>query len=585
MKTLYLPYTLTLEARAVISATGGEPNSSRTLSYIPGSAVRGAVARALGDPGDDPRSARHRLFRRLVLGDRVRYLNAYLDIDGVRSLPAPHSLRHPKYRRSPAGVVEARDLLVAEAGTERLTDLPHGFVGLGKAQPRLDDPAAGARVHHQRDRQAGRAWTERLGNGKEIARGAVFAYEYLEAGRCFAGLIALRGEERELEELRESLEERLPDRVLVGRSRRGGYGGMARLEVGEEKARELAGAGAEGLAPLDADLAPGDRFRALLASPYLGRDPETGQIDPARLEGELLERLDLARDVEKGSHAARVVGRSLSFETAGGFNRKWRLELPQGLAASAGSVLLLEAAEGIPRRAWLELEHSGLGERRTEGYGRIAFLGPPTETIVLRLPASKAAGPPRPEGAPPAEIRALEQRILETKARAELREVAARATGSASTPPPNSLLGRLRVPLRQEPKAALEHLSRWLDGGEHGLKTPALRHLGRCRLGEASRQRTSLAEWLRAVIEDALLEPEEPLTGDSPVADSAPITVEKLLGFQKLAQRYHLSSESEALAVLRGIKPELGAGLIDAALASLALLNETKEGGGDDAPG
>lgn len=46
----YFPYTLTLKSPAVITALGGDPNSSSTLAYIPGAAVRGAVAKAWAIP-------------------------------------------------------------------------------------------------------------------------------------------------------------------------------------------------------------------------------------------------------------------------------------------------------------------------------------------------------------------------------------------------------------------------------------------------------------------------------------------------------------------------------------------------------
>jgi hypothetical protein len=47
MRSYYLPFTLTLRSPAALTALGGDPNS-RTLPYIPGSALRGALARTLG---------------------------------------------------------------------------------------------------------------------------------------------------------------------------------------------------------------------------------------------------------------------------------------------------------------------------------------------------------------------------------------------------------------------------------------------------------------------------------------------------------------------------------------------------------
>ena len=54
----YLSYTLRLESPALLTSLGGDPNSSQSLSYIPGTALRGVVARGLGDPGSDEEKMR-----------------------------------------------------------------------------------------------------------------------------------------------------------------------------------------------------------------------------------------------------------------------------------------------------------------------------------------------------------------------------------------------------------------------------------------------------------------------------------------------------------------------------------------------
>jgi CRISPR-associated protein Csx10 len=68
-----LLYTLTLEEPVLANSLGGEPNSARSLFYIPGGLVRGAAINAY--PGD--KDAADDTFRRLFLDGRTRYLNAY----------------------------------------------------------------------------------------------------------------------------------------------------------------------------------------------------------------------------------------------------------------------------------------------------------------------------------------------------------------------------------------------------------------------------------------------------------------------------------------------------------------------------
>ena len=86
----YLFYRLTLQSPLIVTSRQGDPNSAATQLFIPGSSIRGVVAGRLLNAGTGPESEE---FRRLVLSGEVRYLNAYLEIEGERSLPVPLSWR------------------------------------------------------------------------------------------------------------------------------------------------------------------------------------------------------------------------------------------------------------------------------------------------------------------------------------------------------------------------------------------------------------------------------------------------------------------------------------------------------------
>jgi hypothetical protein len=86
----YYPYTLTLDTPVVLTLPGGDPNSAGSMSFIPGSAVRGAAARALT-------AADAKEFHRLILSGDVSYLNAYVLVGTRRCLPTPVSFRREKY--------------------------------------------------------------------------------------------------------------------------------------------------------------------------------------------------------------------------------------------------------------------------------------------------------------------------------------------------------------------------------------------------------------------------------------------------------------------------------------------------------
>src|SRR5690606_8494300 len=89
-------------------------------------------------------------------------------------------------------------------------------------------PPIGSRFHQQRDRIKGRPWKDRA----EQPHGALFAYEYLEAEQVFRGVVQVMPRARaDIERIKELLG---AGPILVGRSRRAGYGGEADVELAGE---------------------------------------------------------------------------------------------------------------------------------------------------------------------------------------------------------------------------------------------------------------------------------------------------------------------------------------------------------------
>lgn len=542
----YLPYTISLGAPVIFSSLGGDPNSSRALPFIPGSALRGAAAHGLGDPAADP--AQQREFRSLILDGSVRYLNAYPRAGGRRTLPVPASFRMDKDGvPGHDGAIEARDLAAVSGEVDpanstvdwpeaSLMSLSEGFVSIGAAQPQRVEPRRSSRIHQQRDRSRGRAWKEDR-DGREEAHGAIFAFEYLEPGQDFDGLILLRGQtDKECEELAKSVQRCLVSPILLGRSRRGGYGGDAEITWHAPRDREVEGQGL-----VRDDVAAGTEVRVLLTSAYVGRDSMTGQINPAYLAAEIVSAL---------SERVDVLRRRWAFEPVGGFNRKWRLEVPQALACSAGSVLVLRATAPIPIADLIAVEHAGLGERRVEGFGRVVFMEAPASTVVLRTVRDDRV-PRLPGNQPPDLVRVAERRILDGALQREIAVEAARLAKSATSPPTPSLLGRLRTTLRSEPESGIDTLRQWLgDGDGPRLKRPAMDQLDRCRLGGDQRP---LSAWLREMARD----------GDSE-------QLGRLLRLDTIAQRFHVISEDSARQALAARGLSIRSRLIDSVLAALA---------------
>jgi len=539
MTVRYAPYTLTLRSPAVLTSLGSPANGSQTLPFIPGAALRGAAARKLGAPDLDDECMQ--VFRTVILDGGVRFLNAYPRAGQRRALPASVSLGVPKGAFVDPLVAWDLAAFTGEAETpetwpeEALSALPDPFITLGAARPIRVQPVLGSRIHQQRDRVHGRAWKEER-DGLEETHGTVFSFEYLEAHQEFEGLVQVHGNNnKECDAWIDTVKGALSGPILLGRSRRSGYGGDATIAWGTTRERETEGQGL-----VNKDLPIDSIFRVLLTSPYVGRNLDSGQLDPAQLKTEVETAF---------ADRAVVIRHRWRFELAGGFNRKWRLELPQALTCAAGSVLVIKTVAPITYSELLAVEHAGLGERRTEGFGRLLLLQGPTQRLTLHAPSSAAQVVPKAE--PSEFVQFVEARLLDMAIAQAIDEEAARAVKNSTRPfPTPSLLGRLRSVMRGEPQDALSKLQTWLAQEEpHALRRPAMEQLERCRIAEGKR----LSVWLREI------------------ADAQNIQqLRHSLRFDALAQRSHVISEATAIKHLTMRAPWIRARLIESTLAALA---------------
>jgi CRISPR-associated protein Csx10 len=570
----YRHFKLRLRSPAIVSTLSGDPNHAATQPFIPGSAIRGAVAARLLSAGVDGDSDE---FRNLVLSGAVRYLHAYPEIAGDRALPTPLSWKGEKDDPSSAldlaafsGVITDED--DAEEFGDKWPDTtlvsvadPFAASSVSGGARSTEAPRISARVHQQRDRVKGRPWKDRA----ERSHGAIFAYEFLDAEQVFCGAIQVMRADAAFVE---RLEKLLAQPILVGRSRRAGYGGEAALTEFRDTAREYENVTDRVRGGVPAGMC----FRALLTSAYVGRHPATGQIDPTALEHEL--RAELGADVT-------VERRRWDFDVVGGFSQKWRLELPQVLAVRAGSVLVLRANQAIPPEVLLRVEHEGIGERRTEGFGRVLFLEHSEDPATIRLHrearAARQIGE-QTDSTPPLrdfekeQLALVERRIILAAARAELDRIAALdVAAQAHGIPTNSLLGRIRTVFRgvsdeATAQGALRTLATWCsDGGENPnvLRPGARKKLEKCRVPNGN-----LLQWLRGL---AGPERDQKQRWEALLEASGNQTT--LTG---LAAKHHLTEAQAAQAILHVHAAELSVYLVDAVLAALARINRGKSRGG-----
>jgi len=187
----------------------------------------------------------------------------------------------------------------------------------------------------------------------------------------------------------------------------------------------------------------------------------------------------------------------------GGFNRKWGLPLPQFPALRAGSVFVYRAKEADPQ-ALRQAEQEGIGDRRAEGFGRIAINWHTRATLQRRVVDAGAASVASPALTPGSH--ALAQQMADRLLRAILEQKLLQALAELriSDPPSNAQLACFRVALRRASQDTNgEHILDYLEG----LNSRAKQQFERARI-----QNRRLSRWLQDGLEGGriwreLLEP------------------------------------------------------------------------------
>lgn len=359
---------LYLQSPLLISQLGGgDPNSSIGFHYIPGSTLRGAIiSRYLNGQDTD---AADPDFQRLFLSGSVRFLNGYpLAANGRRSLPLPLSWQ----RQKDVKTTVARDWAIGKPGTgrqaetstaqmaeqspgqtsEQKSDTDQAWKGIGDrkfcylqgSKAELSEPTMQINIHIAReDRQ------------RPTADGAaIFRYDALAAGQCFAAMIVAE-DAADLQ----TIKSLLPDgtRLPLGGSRSAGYGWVVVHYPEGDEDQPFTEPETEWYAAIEdiATMAPPKKLIVTLLSDTLIQDPETGAY------GADLKAV-LGVDAEE---------RFVRLHKVGGFNRKWNLPLPQAEAIRAGSVFVYPYSASL-QDTLHKLVEKGVGNRRVEGFGRIA---------------------------------------------------------------------------------------------------------------------------------------------------------------------------------------------------------------------
>lgn len=374
-------YQITLLEPTLVTALQGDPNSSVSFDYLPGSVLRGVlIGKYLGSKSADTGDS---TLRRLFFDGTTRYLNGYpLDAYDHSSSPVPLSWQRLKdqAKDKEGKIFDIFDFAVVQQhNDQQWQSIQAPFYTQSDGSVRLIRPPRNVAVHTQRTARFGRSMPELLpintgqASGQTIKplkegdiRGAVYRYDALAAGQKFQATIICDNDDDA-----HILQNLLDGYITLGGSRSGGYG---RAEISPVTGED----GDRNETEDDEDVVEG-KLIVTLQSDVLVRD-ERGQfaVDPellCRLLGRHLQLVDEHQKVTLKLESAFVGAVPI-----GGFNRKWGLPLPQALAVRMGSVLVFKDP-GCDPVLLHDLEIQGIGERRAEGFGRIIF----NQQRVLKL--------------------------------------------------------------------------------------------------------------------------------------------------------------------------------------------------------
>lgn len=401
---LALVFDICLEEPLLVGEpAAGDPNSLRSLDFIPGSTLRGALIeaflrrRGLADPLADSET------RNLFFEGGLTFLHAYLvDQRGHRTLPVPLSWFTPKDLPDPI-----YDFAAGAADVvEDVKQMAEPFCSLEARDDRtcaeLVTPRKTVVVHINR-------------GGSGVGSKTVFQYVSLAADQAFQAVV-LAEKQRYLEIMADLLSEA---KLRFGRSRSAGYGSVVVENLHND-----------------------DNW-----SEYQGNNPFSSLIIVTALSDILLRDENGAYTTNLDGvvgvhHQAAYVGTRI----VGGFNRKWGLPLPQAIAIKAGSVYAYASSEALLAKL-RELQQYGVGERREEGYGRIAVNWHGAQEVTRAVVGEETPLPEALKGGSAAIATRMAERLLRARLDGAL-VMAINRIDVISSPSP-AQLAHLRVQARQ----------------------------------------------------------------------------------------------------------------------------------------
>lgn len=327
----YLKYTIinTAPIRIADDETS-QHGQTDTLRYFPGSTIRGYVITNLSHEKD------FKFYKKELFSGKICFLNAYPCIEKQELIPSPKNFYEDK--SEVAGRKELKNVMTEDvAGYKRAS--------LGRFCYIENDCV------HYTDVEVGEDVS--INTGKEAAKRNVFRSQYIKKNQTFSGYIVFH--DGIADELIEKIVHTFNQPMFLGNRKSAGYGACNCIQ------KPLP----EGLPyqKIRSEQGGADLYMMLLSDTVM-RD-KNGELTGLCLE-ELEARL--------GCESLEIEKCATSVTDIRGYNRMWQGMIPSAVMYAAGSVFHLKLSAPVTEEKLRQLEASGIGIRRDEGFGQIAFI-------------------------------------------------------------------------------------------------------------------------------------------------------------------------------------------------------------------
>lgn len=307
-----------------------------TLRYIPGTTIRGYIVNqlvyTLGEQFDK--------YKRDLISGQIVYMNAYLYENNRELLPSPKGFYEDK-----TVVTEKKEIQNVVINGE--FDDGNKRAGLGKFCYFKDQCIYYYNVETGSDMKI------LINKRKQDDKQNVFRNEYITSGHTFVGYIRVDDEE-----LAKAILEVFHKNIFLGNARSQGLGKCRVLDIKE----------------MPEDFIPYQEYAVIEDAEntcYMMLLSNTAMRDN---RGEYV-GLDLKYLEEKlGVSNLRIEYCSTSTVNVKGYNRAWGSKIPSITMYEQGSVFKIKFDGSASLENMLKIMQSGIGVRKSEGFGRVLFL-------------------------------------------------------------------------------------------------------------------------------------------------------------------------------------------------------------------